>query len=118
MNCSDNFNTGYRNTGNYNSGDFNTGYHNSGDHNSGRWNSGCFNTDQNPKINMFNKSSDWTMDDWLWSEARKIVLGLFWEEEEKQDRWENLSEEDKAIVMNLPNFDAEIFEECTGIRVE
>lgn len=111
-------NSGKYNFGNWNTGDRNTGYHNSGDYNSGRWNSGCFNTYEKPKINMFNKPSDWTMDDWLWSEAREIVLGLFWDEENKQDRWDNLNEEDKTIVMSLPNFDADIFEECTGIRVE
>lgn len=115
---SGNHNSGKYNFGNWNTGDRNTGYHNSGDYNSGSWNSGCFNTYQKPKINMFNKPSNWTMNDWLWSEAREIVLGLFWEEEEKQDRWDKLSEEDKATVMSLPNFDADIFYECTGIRVK
>ena len=31
--------------------------------------------------------------------------------------WDNLSDNDKQIILALPNFDADIFEECTGIRV-
>lgn len=26
-------------------------------------------------------------------------------------------EEDKQVILSLPNFDADIFEQCTGIRV-
>lgn len=35
----------------------------------------------------------------------------------QQDNWNRLSEEDKAAVTSLPNFDAEIFEEITGIKI-
>ena len=31
--------------------------------------------------------------------------------------WNVLPEEDKQVILALPNFDADIFEECTGIRV-
>lgn len=31
--------------------------------------------------------------------------------------WNNLSEGDKNTILSIPNFDAEIFEECTGIKV-
>lgn len=31
--------------------------------------------------------------------------------------WHNLSEYEKQAVMKIPNFDAEIFEEITGIDV-
>ena len=31
--------------------------------------------------------------------------------------WNVLPEEDKQVILSLPNFDADIFEECTGIRV-
>lgn len=110
-------NSGSYNDGDRNSGDRNFGCKNSGDYNSGNWNSGCFNTHANPTISMFNKQSDWTMEDWVWSDARAIILDLFREEEKKQDLWEKLDREYKAIVMSLPNFDADIFEECTGIRV-
>ena len=32
--------------------------------------------------------------------------------------WDELSDDDKNIITNLPNFDAEIFRECTGIKVK
>ena len=72
------YNSGYRNSGDYNSGywnsgDRNSGYWNSGDWNSGDWNSGVFNTEKTPKIKMFDKDSDWTMKNWLDSEARVIL---------------------------------------------
>lgn len=35
----------------------------------------------------------------------------------QQDNWNRLSEKDKAAVMSLPNFDAKIFEEITGIKI-
>ena len=35
-----------------------------------------------------------------------------------QDWWDTLSEEQKKIIKSLPNFDAEIFREITGIEVE
>ena len=34
-----------------------------------------------------------------------------------QDWWDTLSEEQKKIIKSLPNFDAEIFKEITGIEV-
>ena len=91
------YNTGNRNTGSHNTGNWNTGDWNLGDQNTGDWNngwgnagnhnignfntgdwntasysSGCFNT-KNVKIMMFDKPSDWTMHDWLESEAREIL---------------------------------------------
>ena len=38
--------------------------------------------------------------------------------EEKQRWWDELSEDNKAAVYALPNFDADKFEKCTGIKVE
>lgn len=32
--------------------------------------------------------------------------------------WDSLSERDKNIIKAIPNFDADIFEECTGIKVD
>ena len=80
---SGNRNSGERNSGDRNSGDWNSGYwnsgdRNSGDRNSGDWNSGdsnsgLFNTEKNPKLKMFDKESDWTIDDWIRSDARYIM---------------------------------------------
>ena len=38
-------------------------------------------------------------------------------ESERQKWWDNLSDEDKNIIMNLPNFDKGIFKEITGITI-
>ena len=88
------FNTGDFNSGNYNSGTGNEGRSNSGDWNSGRWNTGdrnignyncgdwnsgsrhvgVFNCGTNPKIEMFDKESNWTITDWYSSKAYEVML--------------------------------------------
>ena len=70
-------NSGDKNSGDGNSGDKNSGNKNSGNCNSGDWNkcsfsNGCFNT-TSPKIYLFNKPSEWTYEDWLNSEARRLL---------------------------------------------
>ena len=35
-----------------------------------------------------------------------------------QSWWNDLSEDDRNIILAIPNFDPDIFEECTGIRVQ
>ena len=73
-NCnSGNRNSGYCNSGNCNSGDWNSGDWNSGDWNSGNRNSGIFNTNKKPKIKIFDKESDWTIEDWIQSRAKKVM---------------------------------------------
>lgn len=68
------YNSGYQNSGNYNSGYRNSGKRNSGDWNAGNYNSGIFNTEENPKIKIFDKESDWTIKDWKRSEAYRIMM--------------------------------------------
>lgn len=154
------YNSGYYNTGDWNSGDrnigdWNSGNRNIGDYNSGDWNktnfsSGCFNTKEQ-KILMFDKPSNWSLNDWWDSEARRLLNQiqhnvLKWicledmtDEEKEQhpehkttggylkelDRsecnqiwWNNLSEMERNIIRNIPNFDEVIFEEITGIKIE
>lgn len=77
-----NWNTGDCNTGDWNTGDRNTGDCNTGDRNTGDWNtgdwnivnasSGCFCT-ENQKILIFDKPSDWTIEDWWNSDARYLL---------------------------------------------
>ena len=77
-----NCNTGNRNTGDWNTGDWNTGNCNTGDWNTGDWNtgdwnivnasSGCFCT-KNQKILIFDKPSEWTLEDWWSSDARHLL---------------------------------------------
>ena len=70
-----NWNTGNRNTGNRNTGNWNTGDCNTGDWNTTSFSSGCFCTEES-KILMFNKQSNWTMKDWLRSEARSLLCQI------------------------------------------
>ncbi len=152
-------NTGDWNTGDWNTGDWNTGNRNTGDWNTGDWNtgdwnaasfsSGCFCTGDQ-KIFMFNKPSEWTLEDWRGSAARYLLNGIQknvveWvyaenmtekekaahpehettggylkvidESECAQMWWDALSQERRQIIIDLPNFDAEIFRECTGIKI-
>jgi hypothetical protein len=71
------WNSGNRNSGDWNSGNRNSGNRNSGNRNSGDWNvtsfsGGCFNTEQ-PKIYMFNKPTDWTLEQWFNCRARRLL---------------------------------------------
>ena len=70
--CTGFCNSGDWNSGNRNSGDWNSGDWNSGDWNKSSFNTGCFNTLE-PKLVMFNKPSDWTRQDWLYSDARRLL---------------------------------------------
>ena len=67
-----NRNTGNRNTGNGNTGDWNTGNGNTGDWNIINYSTGLFNTQQN-KIDIFDKPSNWTLEDWFESDVRSIL---------------------------------------------
>ena len=136
-------NSGYRNSGDYNSGDRNSGYYNSGNYNSGDYNSGWFNTNE-PKMRFFNKDSDVTWSEF--SKGRivypdlKICAWVALDDLPKEDQtesakqmggilktltykeawaeyWGRASEKDKKWFQSLPNFDAEIFEEITGVKV-
>ena len=144
------WNSGNWNSGDWNSGNRNSGNRNSGDWNSGDWNNGCFNTIDS-KIFMFNKQSEWTYKDWLWSDARGLMnqipkdvvewiysgnmtddekaahpehettggyLKVLDESENAQIWWDGLSERERNIIKDLPNFDASIFEEITGIKIK
>ena len=163
--CTGRCNSGNRNSGDWNSGDCNSGNRNSGDWNSGDWNSGnrnsgdwnktsfsngCFNT-VSPKIYMFNKPTDWTLEHWLNCRARYLlnqiddcpleyvwfdsmtdeekaahpeaeITGGYLKERTTADNarkwWAGLSADDRNIIFSLPNFDAAIFKEITGIDVD
>ena len=148
-------NTGNRNTGDWNTGDRNTGDWNTGDRNTGDWNkssfnTGCFNTTEE-KIRLFNKPSPWTYEDWVNSDARRLLNGIQkhvveWvysadmTDEEKKEHpahettggylkvldesecavlwWMGLNDEKKQVIRDIPNFDAKIFKEITGIDAE
>lgn len=152
-----NGNTGIFNSGNRNSGDFNSGDWNSGDRNSGDWNTGMFNKCDystgffctvGPTVRLFNKDTNLTYTEFLYSEYyRAMCSGKFiltewvdYTEEEKQadydkemiggylkvysyeeacrNWWDSLTEENRKIIQSIPNFDTDIFEEITGIKLK
>ena len=151
---SGNRNSGNRNSGNWNSGNWNSGDCNIGNRNSGDWNAtsfsnGCFNT-VSPKIYMFNKPTEWTLEQWFNCRARRLLneiddcqleyvylsdmtdeekaahpeaetTGGYLKERTTADNarkwWAGLSADDRNVILSLPNFDAAIFKEITGIDV-
>ena len=140
-------NSGDRNSGDRNSGDRNSGYWNSGDWNSGIFCTEkdpkikIFDIDSGWTMKDWKKSlanavmsecpSSYTQFIWendMESEEKenhpeyKTIGGylktVIVTEEEKQRWWHELPKAAKAAVYALPNFDADKFEKCTGIKVE
>ena len=139
------WNTGNRNTGNRNTGDWNTGDWNKSSFNTGCFNTEeqkimLFNKPSNMTY------SEWLDSDarYLLNQIPKDVVEWVYEEdmtdEEKaahptyettggylkvldesecgQLWWGSLSDRRKEIIKAIPNFDAEIFFQCTGVRVD
>ena len=140
-----NCNTGYRNTGDYNTGNYNTGDYNIINASSGCfctehqkilifdklsnwtiidwWNSGAkYLLSQIPK-NIVEWIYEQDMTD-IEKEKNptykttggylKIIDGS----EAAQVWWDGLNTTDKNIIKSIPNFDAEKFQKCTGIKVD
>jgi len=141
---SGNCNSGYCNSGDCNSGNCNSGNCNSGNYNSGYRNSGFFNTEEPNKIMLFNKWVDMSYTDFIGKYDLSVELPInSWvcnedlpeEEQTKETRemdgklvtlsykeawkkWWEEHEDDHSKFLELPNFDAEIFKEITGIDIE
>lgn len=139
-------NSGYGNSGYCNSGHGNSGYCNSGNYNSGGYNSGLFNTNE-PKMRLFNRECEYTYSEFLakfgscalnlalteWvlsadmTDAEKEAhpshettggyLKTFTYKEAWSNAWKNAGDDQKRWFLELPNFDADIFFEITGIYV-
>ena len=140
-----NRNTGDWNTGDWNTGDWNTGNWNKSSFNTGCFNTEeqkitLFNKPSDITYN------DWLRSDarYLLNQIPKDVVEWVYEEdmtdEEKaanptyettggylkvlnesecgQLWWGSLSDFQKNYIKSIPNFDAEIFEQCTGIKVD
>jgi hypothetical protein len=133
------FNTGNRNTGDFNTGYFNAGYCNTGDFNTGNRNTGYFNTTE-PTVRMFNqdtglkfseinlprfnmKITEWVESDKMTEEEKQknishLNAGGFLKKRTYKEAFKiewDVNERFRKAVLNLPKFDAEIFEEITGI---
>ena len=140
---SGNCNSGYWNSGNCNSGDYNSGncnsgYWNSGNCNSGDWNScdnstGIFCNQEDKNIRIFNKPSGMNLREFRGSKYYKALYSqplelTYWDEKEQKLKnrsykkacapwWEAMSNENKQIIMEIPNFDPDVFFDITGIDV-
>jgi hypothetical protein len=112
-----NRNTGNRNTGSYNTGNRNTGYYNTGDWNKGNRNTGFFNT-IDPDIQVFNSPCKREN----WENANKpgfIYFNLNGTYEESwRKAYDSASDEEKLLLVKLPNFNAKVFQEISGILVD
>ena len=140
------YNSGNYNSGNFNSGCRNSGCRNSGDFNSCDYSSGLFCT-QDPKVKIFDIETDMTMKeviqtDWyrmLFKYSVDLTKWIEYTDEEKQSDkdkdliggylktytykeacknwWDKYTDEERAVIMSMPNFDKEKFKQITGIEV-
>lgn len=115
-------NTGDRNTGDSNTGDWNTGSYNTGDYNTGDWNKGNRNTGFfntiDPDIQVFNSPCKREN----WENANKPGFIYFdlngTYEESWRKAYDSASDEEKLLLVKLPNFNAKVFQEISGIMVD
>ena len=140
------WNSGDRNSGHWNSGDRNSGDYNSGHLNSCNRSTGLFNTKERT-ITIFNKDSGMMFEeaeqtawyDLIFKYSLRLDEWIEYTEEEKKESvirqctggclkrysykeacanwWSKYTDNEKQIIMTMPNFDADIFEEITGIDV-
>ncbi len=140
-NCnSDNHNSGDHNSGCYNSGDYNSGSFNSGLFNKTNNSNGIF-CNKEPKICIFNIPTDWTLSEFRKSKYYRAIessdfsltewvsdsdktahkagpggeLKVSTYEEACRKWWNGLTEENKAIIKDIPNFNVDVFCDITGI---
>ena len=117
-----NLNTGSWNTGSWNTGDSNTGSWNTGNRNTGDWNKGNRNTGFfntiDPDIQVFNSPCKREN----WENANKpgfIYFNLNGTYEESwRKAYDSASDEEKLLLVKLPNFNAKVFQEISGILVD
>ena len=136
---SGNCNSGDYNSGNYNSGDWNSTNYSTGFLNSEQQPIYMFNQPTNmQRDDIYNLAGiqilNWNYENswWIYSENMSAEEKAAHPEHETTGgylktvdfktackiMWDNLDEEDKEAVRNLPNFDNDVFREITGISVE
>ena len=112
-----NWNTGHLNTGNCNTGNWNTGNLNTGNWNTGNRNTGFFNT-IDPDIQVFNRPCKREN----WENANKPGFIYFDLSKTYEESWrkayDSASDEEKLLLVKLPNFNAKVFQEISGIMVD
>ena len=140
-----NWNTGNRNTGNWNTGNRNTGDWNKSSFNTGCFNTeestimlfnkpsewtyrDWLNSDARYLLMDIPKDVvEWVYENYMTEDEKKAhpsykttggYLKILDESECAQIWWDGLSEADRNKIKSIPNFDIEIFEQCTGIKIE
>ena len=141
-------NSGNWNSGDRNSGHWNSGNWNSGCGNKCNGSNGVFCTEEDVDIKIFNKPSGMSLRDFYRSEYYKALCSApfilndwieYTDKEKAEDEdkaliggylktytmeeawanwWEEMTDANKEIIKSIPNFDAEIFKEITGIEVK
>jgi len=140
-----NSNTGYRNTGDWNTGHWNTGDRNTGHWNTCDMETGFFNTNKIKTIRAFNKDCHielwnssvkpdflfFNLTEWVYEsemtdrektenpsyKATGGYLKKYDYKEAFKKSWNEATQEDRDLLFKLPNFDANVFEEISGINV-
>ena len=132
-------NTGNRNTGNRNTGDWNTASYNTGCFNTEEQKIMLFNKPSNMTYREWIDSDarcllnqipkyvvEWVYEEYMTDEEKAAnptyettggYLKVLDESECGQIWWDSLTDDKKNIIKSIPNFDAEIFKQCTGIKV-
>ena len=140
-----NWNTGNWNTGDWNTGNWNTGNWNKSSFNTGCFNTEeqkitLFNKPSDITYNDWLRSDaryllnqipkdvvEWVYEEGMTDEEKAAnptyettggYLKVLNESECGQLWWGSLSDFQKNYIKSIPNFDAEIFEQCTGIKVD
>ena len=135
-----NCNTGNRNTGNRNTGDWNRSSFNAGCFNTEEQKITMFNKPSDWSYrNWLNSDARYLLNqipknvvEWVYSEDMTDeekaehpthettggYLKVLDESECVQLWWDGLREQHREIISSLPNFDPDIFEQCTGIKVQ
>ncbi|CBK95339.1 Pentapeptide repeats (8 copies) [Agathobacter rectalis M104/1] len=133
------YNTGYGNTGDYNTGDWNKSSFNTGCFNTEEQKIMLFNkpsdityrewidSDARDLLNQIPKDVvEWVDEEDMTDEEKAAYptyetiggyLKTLDESESGQLWWNELSDCNKQIIKSIPNFDPDIFYECTGIKV-
>ena len=140
------FSTGYGSTGNFSTGYYSTGYGSTGDWSISSYSTGHFSTEDYAGFGAFNKPctpDEWAnadKPDWLYFHPTEWVETDNMSDQEKEDNpsykttggylrvygyqeafqksYNAANREDQLKIKELPNFDADIFFEISGIRID
>lgn len=137
------WNSGHNNSGDYNTGDRNSGDWNSGFANKCDYSNGVFCNQEDMNVRIFNKPSGMSISEFYnskyWNAIRSVSFKLtewvdydtedsdikgisgylktYTYEEAWENWWNKLTDKNKEIIKQIPNFDPEVFKDITGIEV-